>query len=119
MNYVDFFVLPLNKGKEAEYKKMCALFEKVMKRNGLLSYCEAIADDVPHGKMTDFYKAVQATDGETVVAAFATWPDKATRDKAWEAMMKDPEMTPQMHEGVFDGKKMFYGGFKPIYQFGT
>lgn len=118
MNYVDFFVLPLNKGKEAEYKKMCELFASIMKNHGLISYCEAVADDVKHGKVTDFYRAVQATDNETVVAAFATWPDKATRDKAWEAFMKDPKLNEHMHEGIFDGQKMFYGGFKPIFQFG-
>ena len=115
--YVDFIVLPLKKGKEDGYKKLCESFSAVMKNHGLLSYCEAVADDVPHGKVTDFYRAVQAGDDETVVAAFCTWPDKSTRDKAWEAFMKDPKIHAQQDHGLFDGKKMFYGGFKPLFQF--
>jgi uncharacterized protein YbaA (DUF1428 family) len=42
----------------------------------MLRYCEAVADDVPRGKMTDFYRAVAATEEETVVAAFAVGPIK-------------------------------------------
>lgn len=116
MNYVDFIVVPLKKGKESEYKKMCESFATFMKEQGLISYCEAVADDVPHGKVTDFYRAVQATDDDTVVAAFCTWPDKGTRDQAWAGFMNNPkEASPS--GALFDGKKMFYGGFKPLFQF--
>jgi len=117
MSYVDFIVVPLTKGKEQEYKNICEDFAAFMKPHGLLSYWEAVADDVPHGKMTDFYRSVQATDGETVVTAFCTWPDKATRNKAWEAFMSDPKVHTKPGNGVFDGKRMFYGGFKPLFQF--
>lgn len=118
MSYVDFIVVPLKRGKEQEYKKICETFASFMKNHGLVAYCEAIADEVPHGKVTDFYRAVQATDDETVVAAFCTWPDKTSRDKAWEAFMKEPNIHSGQDGGVFDGKKMFYGGFKPLFQFG-
>ena len=117
MSYVDFFCLPLVKGKEAEYKKQAEIFGKFMKAQGMLSYCEAVADDVPHGKVTDFYRAVEAKEDETVVASFCTWPDKSTRDKAWELMMKDPEINKQKQDEMpFDGKRMFWGGFKPLYE---
>jgi uncharacterized protein YbaA (DUF1428 family) len=114
MSYVDFFCLPLPKGKEAEYKKAAETFASVMKEQGLLSYVEAVADDVPHGKVTDFYRAVDAQDSETVVASYCTWPDKSTRDKAWEVAMKDPRLEEQSKNMVFDGKRMFWGGFKPL-----
>jgi uncharacterized protein YbaA (DUF1428 family) len=116
MSYVDFFCLPLPQGSEAIYRQQAEQFASVMKEHGLLSYCEALADDVPKGKVTDFYRAVEAKDSETVVAAFAVWPDKATRDRAWELCMKDPRLKMEPKDMPFDGKRMFWGGFKPLVQ---
>ena len=115
MSYVDFFCVPLPKDNEAKYKATAEIFATVMKEQGMLQYCEAVADDVPRGKITDFYRAVNANDNETVVASYCVWPDKQTRDKAWEVAMKDPRMSNQTPESMpFDGKRMFWGGFKPI-----
>lgn len=115
MSYVDFFCLPLEVNKESEYKEMAEVFATVMKEQGPLKYCEAVADDVPRGEVTDFYRAVEAKDGETVVSAFCTWPDKETRDRAWEVAMKDPRLADMKPENMpFDGKRMFWGGFRPI-----
>ncbi|HXS16520.1 MAG TPA: DUF1428 domain-containing protein [Polyangiaceae bacterium] len=119
MSYVDFFALPLPKGNEGEYKKLAEVFSAVMKPLGLIKYVEALADDVPRGAVTDFYRAVAATEEETVVAAFALWPDKETRDRAWAEGMKDPRMAEMDgHKRVFDGKRMFWGGFKPLIEIG-
>lgn len=119
MAYLDFFALPLPRGNEAEYKLQIQVFVDVMKGLGLLRYCEAVADDVPSGEKTDFYRAVAATDEETVVAAFAVWPDKATRDRAWSEGMKDPRLAAMdAHKRLFDGKRMIYGGFAPLFEFG-
>ena len=74
---------------------------------------EAWGDDVPEGKVTDFNRAVQAQDGEGIVYSYVEWPDKETRDQAWQKMMSDPDMQPGM-EVPFDGKRMFWGGFRPI-----
>jgi uncharacterized protein YbaA (DUF1428 family) len=114
MSYFDFFCLPMPKVNEAKYREMAVVFAQVMKEHGMLSFCEAVADDVPRGKVTDFYRAVQAKENETVVAAFYCWPDKATRDKAWDLGMKDPRMTHDPEKMAFDGMRMFWGGFKPI-----
>lgn len=113
MSYVDFFCLPLPKGNETAYKTAAEAFALVMKEQGMISYCEATADDVPRGKVTDFYRAVNAEDNETVVASYCVWPDKATRDKAWEVAMKDPRLS-KPESMPFDGKRMFWGGFKPL-----
>ena len=73
-------------------------------------------DDVPEGKQTDFRRAVDLQPDETVVFAWMTWPDKATRDAAYKKMMEqsetDPDMAPEAMP--FDGKRMVYGGFTPI-----
>jgi len=118
VSYVDFFCLPLPKGNEEIYRKQAEVFATVMKDYGMIRYCEAVADDVPKGTVTDFYRAVLANENETVVAAFAIWPDKETRDKAWSEGMKDPRF-PQMkpEDNPFDGKRMFWGGFTPLIDF--
>ena len=60
----------------------------------------------------DYRRAVQAQDGEEVVYSYIQWPDKATRDAGWARMMaEDPEQSTPM---PFDGKRMFWGGFRPI-----
>ena len=74
---------------------------------------EAIGDDVKHGEVTDFYRAVKAEDGETVVFSFIEWPDKDTRDQAWEKIMADETLKPE-GDMPFAGQRMFWGGFEPI-----
>ena len=66
------------------------------------------------GKQTDFRRAVQAKDDETVVFSWIEWPDKATRDAGMEKMMKDPRMNPQTNPMPFDGMRMIFGGFSPV-----
>lgn len=118
MSYVDFFLVPLPPQNEQEYKKQIEAFAVVMKEFGLLQYCEALGDDVPHGQVTDFYRSVNAQGDEKVVAAFALWPDKETRDRAWAEGMKDPRMAQlDGHKQLFDGKRMVYGGFRPLFEF--
>ena len=118
MAYFDFFCVPMPEGNKEAYLEQAKLFRTVMKEHGLIDYVEAMADDVPRGEVTDFYRAVQAKDGETVIASYAAWPDKETRDKGWAAMMEDPRMK-EMSAGdmPFDGKRMFWGGFTPLITF--
>jgi len=86
---------------------------KVFRQNGANRVVEAFSDDVSHGKVTDFYRAVKAEDGEGGVFSFIEWPDKPTRDKAWNAIMADESLRPD-GEMPFDGKRMFWGGFEKI-----
>ena len=113
MTYIDGFVLPLNEEKLDDYCKMAEFFASKATSLGALGTVEALGDGLEHGHTTDFFRAVQATDGENVVFSFIVWPDKATRDAGWEKIMADPEMKPE-GEMPFDGKRMFWGGFKPF-----
>ena len=117
MSYADFFLVPLPPNNEQEYVAQIRVFHEVMKDFGLLYYCEALGDDVPHGEVTDFYRAVGAKSDEKVVGGFALWPDKETRDRAWKESMKDPRMAElDGHKRLFDGKRMVYGGFRPLFE---
>ncbi len=114
MSYIDGFILPLEEGKLDEYKSMAETFSRKARDQGALGSLEAIGDGLEHGHTTDFFKAVHAEDGENVVFSFIIWPDKATRDAGWEKIMADPEMQPGAMPMPFDGKRMFWGGFKPF-----
>ena len=114
MSYIDGFILPLSEDKLADYKGLAEMFARKAAEHGAIGSAEAIGDGLEHGHTTDFFKAVQAQDGENVVFSFVIWPDKATRDTAWEKIMADPEMQPGVQPMPFDGKRMFWGGFKPF-----
>lgn len=73
--------------------------------------------DVPKGKVTDFYGAVKARDDESIVFSWIVWPDKATTDTAWQKMKNDPAMK-EIPEMPFDGSRMIFGGFTPVYEQG-
>jgi uncharacterized protein YbaA (DUF1428 family) len=113
MNYIDGFILPLKDGKLEEYRAMAEMFAGKAEELGAIASVEALGDNLEHGHTTDFFRAVQAENGENVVFSFIVWPDKATRDAAWAKIMADPEMNPQ-REMPFDGKRMFWGGFNPF-----
>ncbi|HWJ38834.1 MAG TPA: DUF1428 domain-containing protein [Sphingomicrobium sp.] len=114
MSYLDGFIVPLQNGKEDEYRKIAEMFARKAKAQGALGTVEAVGDGLEHGKTTDFFMAVKAEENENVVFSFILWPDKATRDAGWQAIMADPEMQPGAQPMPFDGKRMFWGGFKPL-----
>jgi uncharacterized protein YbaA (DUF1428 family) len=111
--YTDGFVVPVPEGKRDAYQQLASKMAKVFRQHGASRVIEAIADDVNRGEVTDFYRAVKAEDGETVVFSFIEWPDKATRDEAWGKIMQDESLKPQ-GEMPFSGQRMFWGGFEKI-----
>ena len=111
--YTDGFVVPVPEGKREDYRALAARMAKVFRQNGAARVVEAFGDDVPKGEVTDFYRAVKAEDGEGVVFSFIEWPDKATRDEAWQKIMADESLKPQ-GEMPFSGQRMFWGGFEKI-----
>jgi uncharacterized protein YbaA (DUF1428 family) len=111
--YTDGFVVPVPEAKTEDYRALAAKMAKVFRQHGASRVIEAVSDDVNHGEVTDFYRAVKAEDGEKVVFSFIEWPDKATRDEAWGKIMADESLRPE-GEMPFDGKRMFWGGFDKI-----
>ena len=107
------FVVPVPEEKRDAYQAMAAKMAKVFRQHGATRVIESISEDVPHGKVTDFYRAVKAEDGEGVVFSFIEWPDKATRDEAWKAIMSDESLKPE-GEMPFNGQRMFWGGFEKM-----
>lgn len=114
MAYVDGFVLPVPEANMDAYKKEARRAGKVWMKHGALMYWETAADDVPAGKSTDFYRAVKRKEGETVVLAFAVYRNRKHRDDVMKKVMADPDMKYDPAKMPFDGKRMFWGGFKPF-----
>jgi len=116
MSYVDGFVAAVPTANKDAYLRHAAIAAEVFKENGAAQLAECWGDDVPHGKLTDFHRAVQAKEDETVVFAWIVWPSRAARDAGHAKVMADPRL--QGEEMPFDGKRMIFGGFVAVYDTG-
>ena len=116
MSYIDGFVIPVPASNKQMFIDQAREFDAMLMQFGALRVMECWGDDVPAGKVTDFYRAVQASEGETVVFSWVEWPDKATRDAGFarmDALMKtDPRFNDKPM--AFDGKRLIFGGFTPV-----
>ena len=112
--YTDGFVVPVPAGKREAYRELAAKMAKVFRQHGANRVVEAFTSDVPKGEVTDFYRAVKAEGDEKVVFSFIEWPDKDTRDTAWGKIMADESLKPE-GDMPFNGQRMFWGGFEPIF----
>jgi uncharacterized protein YbaA (DUF1428 family) len=114
MNYVDAIVVPVPRRKLAAYRSMARLSGKVWREHGALEYYECAADDVKPGKRTSFPQSVKLKPGETVVFAYIVYKSRAHRDRVMAKVMKDKRLAKMMDPKTmpFDGKRMFWGGFK-------
>lgn len=109
MTYIDGFVIPAAAADKDKVMDHARRMDRFFIEYGALRVVEAWGDDVPHGKQTDFHRAVQAGADENVVFSWIEWPDKATRDAAFKAMESNEAL---MAEPMpFDGKRMIFGGF--------
>ncbi len=116
MNYVDGFVVPVPQKNLAAYRRMARKAGKVWIEHGALQYVECVADDVQPGKLTSFPQSVKLKPGEVVVFSYIVYKSRAQRDRINKKVMSDPRLTEMMDPKAlpFDGKRMFWGGFKAI-----
>lgn len=117
MPYVDGFVLPVPKKNLDAYRKLARKAGKIWKEYGALEYIECIEDDVQPGKLTSFPQAVKLKPDEVVVFSWIVYKSRAQRDKINKQVMADPRLMSMDPKSMpFDGKRMFWGGFKPFVQ---
>ena len=115
--YVCGLVIPVPAKKMEAYRHWGHTSAAFFKEYGCLEIVECWEDKVPHGKRTDFHRAVAAEEGEKIVFTWQIWPSKEFLDEAEEKMHQDPrmEMTADM---PFDAKRLIVGCFKPIHVMG-
>ena len=116
MRYVDGFVVPVPKKNMAAYRSMAQKSGKVWRDHGALEVVECVADDVKPGKWTSFPQSVKLKRGEAVVFSYIVYKSRAHRDRVNAKVMKDKRIAPLMDPKAmpFDGKRMFWGGFKVL-----
>ena len=118
MSYIDGFLMAVPTANKEKFIEHAKLGDSIFTELGATRVVECWADDVPEGKVTDFRKSVQAEADESVVFSWIEWPDKETRDKAMKKMMsedfKDDRMDLEKNPMPFDGKRLIYGGFRPV-----
>jgi uncharacterized protein YbaA (DUF1428 family) len=118
--YVQGFVIPVPQGNKDAYREVARKFWDIARDYGALSQIECWEADVPDGTTTDFRMAVKAESGEKIVFSWMTWPDRATADASRDKLMADPRMetefgAPDGSDMPFDGKRMIFGGFEPLF----
>jgi uncharacterized protein YbaA (DUF1428 family) len=121
MGYIDGFVIPVEVEKQVDYQTVAEASAPVFMDHGAQAVVETWGEDLIRGEVTDFYRAVDAKDDETIVFSWIAWPSKEARDKGNVSSMEDDRFKPGAGPGMpgdmsmpFDGKRLIMGGFVPI-----
>lgn len=114
MAYVDGFVLAVPKANKEAYRELAAKMAPLFMEYGATRMVECWGDDVPRGKVNDFYGAVLAREEEVVMFSWIEYPSREVRDAANNRMHEDPRVQALGPDMPFDGKRMIFGGFIPI-----
>jgi uncharacterized protein YbaA (DUF1428 family) len=114
--YVDGYVLPLPKKNIGTYRRIAQSAGKVWRDHGALEYRECVGDDLKTKWGVPFPRSVKTKPGETVVFSWVVFKSRAHRDRVNAKVMKDPRIAKMMNKatGLFDMKRMRYGGFKVL-----
>ncbi len=113
MRYVDGYVLPVPKANLEQYFRIARQAGAIWREHGALEYVECVADDVQPGQHTSFPQSVQLQEDEVVVFSWITYRSREERDAVNARVMADPRLKNMEAGGMpFDGKRMFWGGFK-------
>ena len=114
MTYITGFLTPVKTENKDRYIESARKAWPAFQKYGALEHVECWGEDVPDGTHTSFPMAVKLEEGEVVVFAWLRWPDRAAADKCWEQMQNDPAFSDM--DMPFDGQRMMWGGFAPVFE---
>ena len=118
MTWVEGFVIPVPEGNRDRFIEHARAIDALFLEHGALRVVECWGEDVPPGKQTDFYRAVDAEEGEAVAFSWVEWPDRATAEAMHSQMEEltrtDPRWSMENNPPPFDGKRMIFGGFNAV-----
>ena len=112
--YINGYVIAVPEGNRAAYRAVAEKFATITKDYGVLEIMENWEVHIPDGDQTDFRKAVKAEPDEKIVFSWVIWPDKETATTGHKRMMEDDRMK-EFGDMPFDGKRMIFGDFEPLF----
>jgi len=115
MSYVDGYVMAVPTNNRDAFIKHANEAAAIFREHGALRVVECWGDDVPDGKVTSFPMAVRKKPDETVVFSWIFWPSRQARE-GMRRVMDDPRLQPDKAKMPFDGQRMIFGGFEPIFE---
>jgi uncharacterized protein YbaA (DUF1428 family) len=122
MTYIEGFVIAVPTANKDKFIAHANLGDAVFIDHGALRVVESWQDNVAKGQHTDFFGAVAAETDESIVFSWIEWPNKAAckalSAQMDELMKTDDRFNPEKNPMPFDGKRMIYGSFEPIVEFG-
>lgn len=110
--YVDGFLLSVPRDNLARYKEIARKAGEIWKEHGALDYRECVENDLQTEGLASFRTVAGARDDEVVVFSWIRYASRTERDRINAAVMADPRLTNCCADGVFDMKRMAYGGFE-------
>jgi uncharacterized protein YbaA (DUF1428 family) len=117
-HYVDGFIVPVSTKNLAAYRTLARKCGKIWMEHGALQYTETVADDVKPGKLTSFPQSVKLKADEMVMFSWIVYKSRKHRDSVNKKVMADPRIAGMDPKTMpFDGKRMFWGGFKSLVEF--
>ena len=113
-HYIDGFVLPIQRDRLNEYKRLAEAVAEIWKEHGALDYREYVGDDLYLEGTRSFTDLVAATEDETIVFGWVVFDSREARDLANEKVAADPRVVELMESSNsgFDAERMAYGGFQ-------
>lgn len=114
MSYIQGFLIAVPKANKQAYIDSARAAAPIFMEYGALRVVETWSETIADGKLTDFKMAVKATPDEAVVFSWIEWADQQTYEAAHTKMQTDARWK-DMPEMPFDGKRMVWGGFEPIF----
>lgn len=113
MSYVSGFLAAVPTANKEAYIASARAAWPLFKEYGAIAAYECWGDDVPDGEVTSFPMAVKKKDDETVVFSWIIFRDKAASDACHASYATDERW--QALDMPFDGKRMVFGRFEPIF----
>jgi len=115
--YIAVLVIPVPEANLDAYREWAINSASIFKKYGCIEIIDGWEDFVPHGKQTDFHRAVAAEEGEKIMVSWQIWPDKESFF-ASEKQMHEDNVLEVSGEIPFDASRLILGCFSSLHVMG-